>query len=422
MTSMKSLYLGTAAAGALLASVSMATAGGFAVREQSTTYQGMSFAGAAAGGSGISSMFWNPATITQAGAGLTTESHAALILGNIEIHAQPGSTLVGAPFNLNPNSGNIAQGALVPASYGAYRLSPSVVIGASLNSPFGLVTKPDNLPWAGQIQALTSSIKTYNLNVVAGIQLGNGFSVGIGPQVQLITGRLTAVANAAGTASSILEADDIAVGATAGVHWQAGPGTSIGLGYRSRLGHKLEGDVTVTGAPGAGPVEADVNLPDIVTFSIRQALNQKLSLAGSVEWSNWSELQRLRVVCQGAGGVCPGAGVAIQNSSLAWKDGWMVALGGEYIYSDAMTLRAGLAYEKSPIRDASERTLRTPDVDRIWASMGASYQLSPKMTIDLAYTHIFGKTSPVDRTEGVRVVGEVEANVNIFSAALKTKW
>ncbi len=404
MTSTKTLFLGSAAAAALLASVSMATAGGFAVREQSTTYQGMSFAGAAAGGSGISSMFWNPATITQAGAGLTTESHAALILGNVEIHAQPGSTLLA----MGADSGNIAQGALVPSSYYAYRLSPTVVLGASLNSPFGLVTHADNVLWAGHVQARTSAIKTYNLNVVAGIQLGNGFSVGIGPQVQLIKGRLTASANAAGTAVSILDADDVAIGATAGVHWQAGPGTSIGLGYRSRLGHKLEGDVTVTGVPGTGPVEAEANLPDIVTFSIRQALSNKLTLAGTVEWSNWSELQKLRVVCQGVGGACPGAGVAVQNSSLAWKDGWMFSLGGEYAYSDAMTLRAGLAYEKSPIQDPSERSLRVPDVDRIWASMGASYKLTQSTTLDLAYTHIFGKTSPIDRTEGVRVVGEVE--------------
>jgi long-chain fatty acid transport protein len=364
-------------------------------------------------------MFWNPATVTQAGSGLTTESHAALILGNVEIHAQPGSTLLAQ----GAESGNISQGALLPTSYAAYRLSPSVVIGASMNAPFGLVTKADNIIWAGHTQARTSSIKTYNVNLVAGIQLGNGFSVGIGPQVQLIKGRLTNSANAAGTAVGILEADDIAVGATAGLHWQAGPGTMIGLGYRSRLSHKLEGDLTVTRVPGQASVEADVALPDIVTLSIRQAVSQKLTMTGTVEWSNWSELERLRVVCQAAGGACPAAGVAVQNSSLAWKDGWMVALGGEYAYNPALTLRAGLAYEKSPIRSASERTLRVPDTDRVWASVGASYALSPKMTLDLAYSHIFGKDGAIDRTEGgVRVVGESEARVDIISAAIKTKW
>ena len=46
-----------------LASASTAEAGGFAIREQSAWGQGSSFAGMAAGGS-LSTMFWNPATLS----------------------------------------------------------------------------------------------------------------------------------------------------------------------------------------------------------------------------------------------------------------------------------------------------------------------------------------------------------------------
>src|SRR5215207_3903500 len=53
-TSLGAIALGTAA-----------QAGGFFIHEQSTYFQGTSFAGAAAGGPALSSMFWNPATITQ---------------------------------------------------------------------------------------------------------------------------------------------------------------------------------------------------------------------------------------------------------------------------------------------------------------------------------------------------------------------
>ncbi|ADZ69910.1 Outer membrane protein transport protein (OMPP1/FadL/TodX) [Polymorphum gilvum SL003B-26A1] len=57
-----------------------AAAGGFALREQSSYYQGMSFAGNATSGPSISSVFWNPATITGAGDGFTVEAHNSLIL------------------------------------------------------------------------------------------------------------------------------------------------------------------------------------------------------------------------------------------------------------------------------------------------------------------------------------------------------
>src|SRR5271170_3027931 len=57
--------LSLAALAALQASTVLpALAGAFGIREQSAAGQGMSFAGMAAGGGGLSSMFWNPATMT----------------------------------------------------------------------------------------------------------------------------------------------------------------------------------------------------------------------------------------------------------------------------------------------------------------------------------------------------------------------
>ena len=70
----RSLALAAVSFAALVTAQGAAQAGGFALREQSTTAQGYSFAGAASGSGGLSSMFWNPATITQAGLGLTAEA------------------------------------------------------------------------------------------------------------------------------------------------------------------------------------------------------------------------------------------------------------------------------------------------------------------------------------------------------------
>src|SRR5262245_59017610 len=52
------------ALGLLVIASAQANAGGVAVHEQSVYGQGTSFAGIAAGGA-LSSMFWNPATMTQ---------------------------------------------------------------------------------------------------------------------------------------------------------------------------------------------------------------------------------------------------------------------------------------------------------------------------------------------------------------------
>ena len=75
---MKSALLACSGIGALLAATVDANAGGFALREQSAYGQGSSFAGIAAGGA-LSSMFWNPAIITQFN-GKTIEQDATGIL------------------------------------------------------------------------------------------------------------------------------------------------------------------------------------------------------------------------------------------------------------------------------------------------------------------------------------------------------
>ena len=66
------------ALGLLVGVTVSANAGGFAVHEQSAYFQGMSFAGAAAGGD-LSGMFWNPAVMTQF-AGINSYTSISAIL------------------------------------------------------------------------------------------------------------------------------------------------------------------------------------------------------------------------------------------------------------------------------------------------------------------------------------------------------
>ena len=82
---------------AVVAATSGAHAGAFAVREQSATAQGMSFAGAASGSGGVSSMFWNPATVTMK-PGWNSEWHVSYISPEAKIDPLPGtSPLLGTP-------------------------------------------------------------------------------------------------------------------------------------------------------------------------------------------------------------------------------------------------------------------------------------------------------------------------------------
>ena len=410
-----------------------ANAGGFGVREQSTEFQGMSFAGNGAGGGGLSGMFWNPAVAAYAPAGIYTESHYAAVFGRVEI---TGDTFAGAAnIGLPRDSGDLAKDAVVPSSYLSWRLTDRLVAAVSFNSPFGLVTEPSNRFWAGQTFARTSEIRTYNAAPTLAYKLTDTIAVAVGLQIEHIEGRLKSASGVTPTSlNTVIHGDDTTFGFTAGVNFRPTRTTDIGLGYRSSIDHTLEGGIAIPGSPippanAGAAIKGGITLPEIATLSLRQGLSDRLTLLGTVEWSHWSRAEKFDVICANntTGGnpvFCPlGNGQLATSLPLGWHDGWFFAIGGEYAYSDRLTLRTGFAYEISPIQAADERSLRVPDTDRIWASLGATYKWSEAVTFDFAYTHIFGVgDDEIDRLErGLRFVGNVDAQVDIVSASLKVK-
>ena len=419
--------LASGAIAALVAVTDRADAGGFGVREQSAEFQGMSYAGNAAAGGGLSGMFWNPAIAAYAPVGIYSESHYSAIFGHVDITAGAGTTPALLAFGAN--SGDIADPAVVPSSYFSVRLSDRLVAALSINSPFGLVNEPSNRVWAGQTFGRTSEIRTYNFAPTLAYAITPTLSIGGGLQMQRIEGRLksaSGITPGAITTNTLIQGDDFAFGWTAGLSWTPAPGTAIGIGWRSHVSHTLEGNFTQLGTPINGSIKAAVDLPDIVTLSIRQALNDRWRLLGTVEWTNWSNVQQLSVICANnttANTVCPFNGRLITSLPLGWHDGWFFSIGAEHSYSEKLTLRAGIAYELSPIRNAEERSLRVPDTDRLWLSVGATYKWNEMMAFDFSYSHIFGiGNDDINRAEnGLRFVGTVDTSADIVSVSLKIK-
>ncbi len=126
-------------------------------------------------------------------------------------------------------------------------------------------------------------------------------------------------------------------------------------------------------------VLATVNLPEVASVGIYHEVSDRLALMGEVAWTGWSRLQELRVQFSSA-----------QPDSVIpskWKDSWFFAIGAHYKVSGNWLLRGGIAYDQSPVPDAT-RGPRVPDEDRRWVSIGARYQISPDSYFDFGYTRL----------------------------------
>ncbi len=394
----------SAAGAALCAGLILSTsahAGAFAVREQSSYYQGMSFAGAAAGDD-ISAMFWNSAAAAAA-PGINVSANAALVVPHREIEATGGVFIQPSPgLGLDTESGEIGDPTFVPASYANYQFSDRLFFGVGLNSQYGFTTKPDNLEFAGTPIATTSKIFSVTVNPNVAYKITPDVTVGVGVQVLYADVRLRS-SNATlitGQDGREVTVDDWAVGATAGVIWNPMPGTRLGLGYRSRI--EVEADGTCTGVgPSAAPgstgclnptsVEAELTLPDQVTASFSQRVGERWRVLGTVEWTNWSLVGKQANFVDENGDV-------VDIFPLGYDDGWYFSGGVEYAWRPDTILRAGLGYEISPISDEA-RSPSLPDDERIWLSAGFSTKLSERTTIDVGYSHLFIDDAPICETE-----------------------
>jgi long-chain fatty acid transport protein len=410
---------GGACLAAAMASSSTALAGGFAPKEHSALFFGMAYAGSAAGGA-LSSMFWNPAAVGQFD-GVNSDSNYTLIMPDNEITAT-GGALFGA--GNSRSSGDIGDTAILPASYFSYQLSDKAVLGMSVNAPFGLTTD-GGFGWDGSQLARESKIVTYNFTPTLAYRVTPGVIVAAGLQVQFMDAQLRQAAGAASGPTAAVKGDDWGFGFTAGILLTPSSTTSIGLGFRSKIEQELEGTFHISGVVPQNRISADVSLPEMVTLSLRQQVAPDWTLLGTVEWTNWSRVPQLVINCTAAGApACPAANAPLVNGvlPLGWEDGWFVSAGLEHAYNAQLTVRGGVAWEKSPIQTAAGRTIRVPDADRIWASIGASYKYSDWTTIDVSYGHLFVEDSVTAQGPGGALLqGTVESSADAISIGVRSK-
>ena len=401
---------------------SAAFAGAFALREQSAVGQGMSFAGmAAGGGDSISGMFWNPAVVNQV-EHFQGEQHVTGIFPTSKID------VTGLPYALQGDSGNIGESAALTAGYNAYRITDQIAIGLSINTPFGLATKPSD-DWGGQLFARSSRVRSINATPTVGYKVNDWFSVGAGMQIQWFDIRLKQEVPLApppepGFIGARLDGDDVGVGFTAGFTVAPSDTTSIGVGFRSAIKHKLEGEFSLPAPLPDQKIKASPTLPETVTVGLRQQLTPELTVLGGFEWTNWSRFDRFSVRNRQSNAY-------VTQLPFDYEDGYYYSGGVEYAFTPEFTGRAGVAYEKSPINDKN-RGNRLPDDDRWWLSAGGSYNYSEKLSFDLGYSYIFvpGKSkiqiNPGDvdafPDQSVTYTAKAEADVHIVSAAVRYRF
>lgn len=403
-------------------------AAAFQLLEGNASGLGNAYAGSAAVAEDASTVFFNPAGMT-----LLPGRNVAFSVDLVRPQAEFSNRGSTNAFGQGPggNGGDAGDWAAVPAGYMTWQLTDRLFAGLGVGAPFGLKTQYDS-SWAGRFHAIKSEIKTVNINPSIAFKVNDVFSIGLGVNFQRIDADLTSAQNTGGGLQALarIKGDDTAWGWNVGALFQLAPDTRLGVAYRSKVDYKLEGTArfsSITAAAGTvaflnqnfgGNVTADVELPDTATFSVMQKISDRWTMLGDVSWTGWSTLQELAVNRDAGGNVT--------TEELRWRDTWRVAFGGTYAYTDALSLKFGLAWDQTPVRDTT-RLPRVPDEDRVWLSLGLQWRPNATSAVDVGYAHLFVKDAKVNNDGGSALlkgtlVGEYENSVDILGVQYSTRF
>ncbi|WP_306605553.1 OmpP1/FadL family transporter [Azonexus sp.] len=343
----------------LLAFSGVASASAFQLGEQNASGLGTAYAGSAAIADNASTVFFNPAGMTQ-------------LKG---VHISGGLVGIGSQIRfrgLNGSSGGDAGGWHgVPNAYLSWQLTPALTAGVGLSSPFGLATEY-KAAWVGQQEGIKSELTTLNLNPSVAYKVNDKVSLGLGLNYQKVDGELTST-------GIVLKGDDASYGWNAGALFTLSPAMRVGVSYRSAIGHTLKGHVNAV-----VPVKADLDLPGTFILSVWQQVSDRWEAMGDLSYTRWNSLDRLVVVNRNTGMQFGNAEVYNYDNS------WRIAWGAAYRSNDVTKLKFGLAYDRTPV-NSRDRSVRVPDNDRLWLSLGGQWKLGRASVVDLGYSYLYMK-------------------------------
>lgn len=408
------------AVAAQLASTTL-LAQGFYVDEQSVRHLGNAYNGMAAIDDDPSAVYYNPAAMTSGDNGRLA-GNLTVLNNNLDYDGQPvmlSNADGGTPVPVQGDRVEVSDTQPLPTLYLTLPLDDDLVYGIGINAPFNTGNDLGDRSKA-RYQTIESTIGTITLTNAFSYRVNDQLSLGFGVMTQQATADLVQALSpglvcldggmgSAGCEAMDLtidgsadfdgrvdmEGDELSVGYNLGLLYRINERQQLGFGYRSKIDHKLDGDVTVTMPVTfdqvSGSMTTRITTPAIANVSYQHRFD-RLTLLLDASWTDWSEFDALKFRAED-----PNVQALLADQTFDWDDSVRVGIAAEYALSPSLTLRGGVALDQSPIPD-QHATVDLGQDDYHQFAVGLSYQPSTDLVIDAGY--MLGLTSSRDIRQG----------------------
>ena len=291
-----------------------AGANGFSLPVQDALQVGRANAGNVAAASDASTVFHNPAGMTELDGAQALAGMTVVYAGyDVDDRNSTASTPAtgGAAVPVAGEKGDPRTVAPVPTAFYARPLGEekNFWVGLALTAPWGLGVQYDD-DWFGRYDLIETRLTTINVSPALAYRVTEWLSIGGGVNVEYADAKLTNALpdtlapggpSPATDGISKFTGDSLAFGFNVGVMLKPWSHTRIGLHYRSAIEHRLRGTFRVSGlsgalAPGNGRTDANVKLnePDVAAIGVVHEALPGTTLFAEAQWFNWSRFNERR--------------------------------------------------------------------------------------------------------------------------------
>jgi len=400
-----------------------AVAQGFGVYEHDACAMGRAGTGVANPCDHATAMMFNPAALVNPGAPTKwlLSLGATLIAPKFTYRDSVRLTSLEGEANTIP----------VPNFFISRQMSPRWAVGLGVFAPYGLVSEWPTT-FEGRFLGYRSELKSIYIQPTVAHRLSDRIQLGVGlDYIHTIVDLKQRLDLAAQTAApgvtfaslGVPSETDFADAHLHGTSWSATlhfgglfklhNRVSIGARYLMRSLADIQGEADFTqigtgitlaagnplGRPAGTPLDsvvapqftstgtlrsgqhasARIDLPDQLVVGVAVRPIDRLQLLADVQWVHWKQFRQVPLAFEFAG-----QRLLVED----YDDTFGYRFGAEYMVANSVTLRGGLLYHEAAAPPQTVTPL-LPEAERSEFTLGASINLRPRMTVHLAYQHIY---------------------------------
>jgi long-chain fatty acid transport protein len=395
-----------------LFTASQVQAGGLWITEYGQPSMGRAGAGDAAGTDDATTALFNPAAMSRLQKSELTVT-AGVAIADIKFEVEQGSLING-----NKDSGSAGGPGPIASAFYVHPINDRWTLGVAAVGLTGSVLDYND-DWAGRFQSQDVSLLV--AGVVPGVSYRVNEKLSLGFSLPVMYSALEmniAIPNfqepvLGEEGKAEIDGDDVQVAGTASFLYEFSEQTRIGGRYTSKFEFEYDGDIKASRLGAELAATTEMTLAAIARVGLSHDINETWSAYATVGWDNWSQLGDV-LLTAGTRGVALPSG---------WEDTYHYSIGADYRLDERWTLRAGTAYDSSPV-DAKERTADLP-VDEQWRfAFGADYRRDSGMLVSTSLVYADYGDSKIDsskRTPLIGYKGEYKEN-QIWFASVAFNW